>query len=221
MNNSYIGKSAEEILALEITLDSAGHLFRALAWIDFYRRKRTFSPLLYACIEGRMAIEYLFFEILVVGAGAQLSKEDYEKCLKERSKLDKMISRLIPEYECMQRFTGVLIEFEPSLPRALSWNIAELKKQWGMLSEFVHWNGARNLTTETPHWNELASKQTEDILNSIRSKMESGAVMSMPPQNMKSEIRDVYDDYRLGKIDLASVRIRLSLLKAVLSAKYR
>lgn len=220
MPNSYIGKSPDQIANEDVGFDSAGYLFRALSWLDVYRRQKGFPAILYASIEGRMAIEYLLFEILVVGTGADLSFEEYAKCLKERSKLDKAINRLVPDYEKIQAFTGVLIKFEAGLPNQISWNVGELKKQWGKLSEILHWNGARNLTTESIEWNDLAFTTIEDVLNDVRSKMETGASMAMAPSSMKPEIFDVWNDYKLGSIDLESVRFRLNLLRPVLHAKY-
>lgn len=220
MSDSYIGRSPDQITYEDKGYDSAGYLFRALSWLDVYRRNKGFPAILYASIEGRMAIEYLLFEILVVGTGAELSFEEYSKCLKDRTKLDKAIGRLVPDYEKIQTFTGVLIEFEPKVPKQITWNVGGLKKQWGKLSEILHWNGARNLTTESTEWNDLVFASIELVLNEIRSKMETGASMAMAPSSMKPEIYDVWNDYKLEKIDLNSVRFRLNLLKAVLNAKY-
>lgn len=200
--------------------DSAGYLYRALSWLDVYRRSKGFPSILYASIEGRMAIEYLLFEILVVGTGADLQNDEYEKCLKDRSRLEKVISRLLPDYEKIQAFTGVLVEFEPSIPRQITWNVSRLKKQWGILSEILHWNGARSLTTESEDWMDGVFDSIEEVLNDLRSSMESGASMCMPPSNMKPEIREVWYKFRNEEINLESVRIRLNLLKPVLSAKY-
>ncbi len=216
----YVGRSTEEIACKDLYFDSAGYLFRSVSWLDDYRRKKRFPSLLYACIEGRMAIEYLLFEILVIGTGANLTLEEYTKCLKDRSKLEKAIGRLIPDYESIQNFSSLLIEFEPSLPKHLKWDVKELKKSWGILSEYLHWLGASNLTAEDLAWCQSAYQRVEEILFPLWGKLSSGQSMTMHPDNMTQEVRDVWRDYKAGKIDISSARVRLQILKPVLNAKY-
>jgi hypothetical protein len=216
----HTGRSPEQICREHLYFDSAGYLFRAVSWLEHYRREQYFPSLLYACIEGRMAIEYLLFEILVIGTGANLSVSDYQKCLKDRTKLDKAIGRLIPDYERIQAFTAVLVEFEPSLPRMLHWDIKELKRMWGELSEHLHWLGAKNLTVENTTWCNAAYTKVESVLHPLWSKLSSGQSMVMHPDKMNPEINEVWVQFNSGKIDIESVRLRLQILKPLLNLKY-
>src|ERR1041384_7581865 len=95
---SHINRKPEEIILRDSYLDSVGYLYRAVSWLDYFQRINHFPALLYACIEGRFGIEYLLFEELVMGTGAKLSREDYEKCLTQGTKLKKAIDRLVPDY---------------------------------------------------------------------------------------------------------------------------
>lgn len=216
----YVGRTLDEIVRNDLYFDSAGYLYRSVSWLDDYRRTKNFPSLLYANIEGRMAIEYLLFEILVIGTGASLTLDQYKKCLTDRTKLDKAINRLIPDYESIQTFSALLIEFEPSLPKHLKWDIKELKKYWGVVSEYLHWLGARNLTVEDQTWCHAAYERVEAILVPLWEKLSSGQSMTMHPDQMTPEVRGVWSDFKAGKIDIDSARIRLKILKPVLNAKF-
>ena len=147
---SHINRNAEEIIRQNSYLDSAGYLYRAVSWLDYFERIDHFPALLYACIEGRFGIEYLLFEELVIGTGTNLSRQDYEKCLKEPTKLKKAIDRLIPDYEKLQQFTSIVVILEARVPKLIYWEPRELMKSWGKLSEYLHWLGAKSETTRSP-----------------------------------------------------------------------
>lgn len=127
---SHINRNAEEIIRQNSYLDSAGYLYRAVSWLDYFERIDHFPALLYACIEGRFGIEYLLFEELVIGTGTNLSRQDYEKCLKEPTKLKKAIDRLIPDYEKLQQFTSIVVILEARVPKLIYWEPRELMKSW-------------------------------------------------------------------------------------------
>jgi hypothetical protein len=84
------GKSPEEIVEIEF-YDSASYLFRAMSWLDYHKRTRQFSSLLYACIEARQGFEYLLFELLIISTGANLLVEQYLNCVNEKNIFKKTI----------------------------------------------------------------------------------------------------------------------------------
>jgi hypothetical protein len=218
---SQVNRSPEEIIRENSYLDSAGYIYRAVSWLDYFQRIDHFPALLYACIEGRFGIEYLLFEELVIGTGAKLSRQNYERCLKEGTKLKKAIDRLVPDYKKLQQFTSAIISIEPGLPKLIYWEPAELMKSWGMLSKYVHWFGASIETTEIASWRSAAYTEVEQVLNPIWQKMTSGQSGIMHPDNVMPEVREVWLDLKKGKIDLEGATIRLQLMKPVLSVKYR
>ena len=162
---SPIGKSAEEILDFSDYLDSVGYLFRAVAWLDYFKRSGQFPALLYASIEGRQGIEYLLFEQLIIGTGANLQQEEYERCLKNRTRLSKIIDQLIPDYAKLQEFTSVVVSLQSGTPNLVHWNPKNLMKSWGELSNYLHWMGAKNRTTEVDNWKQNAHTDLERVHN--------------------------------------------------------
>jgi hypothetical protein len=217
---SHINRTPEEIIQENSYLDSAGYLYRAVSWLNYFQRIDHFPALLYACIEGRFGIEYLLFEELVMGTGANLSRQEYEKCVKEGTKLKKTIDRLVPNYKKLQQFTSAIAAMLPRLPKLVYWEPAELMKSWGTLSKYLHWFGAKNETTEIASWRTAAYAEVSQVLNAIWQNMSSGQSGIMHPNAMHPEVHELWLDFKNGKIDLEGVRIRLDLIKPVLSAKY-
>jgi hypothetical protein len=217
---SHINRNAEEIIRQNSYLDSAGYLYRAVSWLDYFERIDHFPALLYACIEGRFGIEYLLFEELVIGTGTNLSRQDYEKCLKEPTKLKKAIDRLIPDYEKLQQFTSIVVILEPRVPKLIYWEPRELMKSWGKLSEYLHWLGAKSETTEVASWRTLAYTEVKQTLSPIWEKISSGQSGFMHPNNMIPEIREVWLDFKNGKTDLEEAKTRMNSMKPLLLKKY-
>ena len=217
---SHFNRNPEEIITKNSYLDSMGYLYRAMSWLDYFDRIDHFPALLYSSIEGRFGIEYLLFEELVIGTGANLSRIDYEKCLRERTKLSKAIDRLIPDYKKLQQFTSALASLEPRIPKLIYWEPKKLMKSWGTLSNYVHWCGAKIETTEVTYWRRSAYTEIKDSLVPIWEKITSGQSGFMHPDNMNPEIREIWLDFRNGIIDLDGAKIRMNILKPLLLTKY-
>jgi len=217
---SHFNRNPEEIITKNSYLDSMGYLYRAMSWLDYFDRIDHFPALLYSSIEGRFGIEYLLFEELVIGTGANLSRIDYEKCLRERTKLSKAIDRLIPDYKKLQQFTSALASLEPRIPKLIYWEPKKLMKSWGTLSNYVHWCGAKIETTEVTSWRRSAYTEIKDSLVPIWEKITSGQSGFMHPDNMNPEIREIWLDFRNGIIDLDGAKIRMNILKPLLLTKY-
>jgi hypothetical protein len=216
---NYIGKNPEEIAALDC-YDSASYLFRAMAWLDYHKRTNKFSSLLYACIEARQGIEYLLFELLVISTGADLSVEQYRKCVNEKNRFIKTIKQLTPDYELLQEFTKILASLEPSFPKLIYWDNAQLMKTWGVLSQYLHWFGARSLTTENPQELKLVSNLIENELNPVWIKITSGQSALMHPKDMVLVVYEIWDAFRMGKVSVESAKFQLDYLKPI-TQKYK
>ncbi|MES2489820.1 MAG: hypothetical protein V4607_08505 [Pseudomonadota bacterium] len=209
---THIGKSASEILETPF-FDSASYLFRGMAWLDYHKRKNQFSAIIYACAEGRHGIEYLLFEELVISTGANLSIEDYKKCVNERNRFKKAIAQLSPDYERLQDFTKILASLETSIPQLIYWDHSALMKAWGTLSHYLHWFGARNLTSESAIWVESAQTEISQTLEPIWMKITSGRSGLMHPTNMNPVVRKIWERFRSGEIDNAAAKFQLEYLK--------
>jgi len=210
---NHIGRTPEVIITEKSYLDSVGYLFRAVSWVDYFRRVDHFPALLYACIEGRCSIEYLLFEELVLCTGARLCRDDYERCVKERNSFDKLIKQLSPDYEKMQQFTSAVVAVDPRAPRLVYWTPSELVKTWGKLSRYAHWAGSRNETTEDPAWRAEALSQVASWLDPIWIKATSGRYGILHPNDMKPKAREVWEDFKGGRVSFEGLKIRLDLIR--------
>lgn len=217
---SHIRRTPDEIINEHDDMDSVGHMFRAKSWLDYYDRNKQFSVLLYICIEARYAIEYLLFEELVISTGANLSREEYEKCLRSPTKLSKMIDNLCPDYEKLKLFTEAVVKLEPQAPKLNHWAPNKLMKSWGIFSKFLHWVGSRNKTSQNDEWKKLSVEKISSEVNSIWDKMCSGQSGILHPDQMHSEINDIWVKYRDGKITLETAIFEMNYLKPILHAKY-
>lgn len=217
---SHIGRTAPDIIEQNSHFDAIGCLYRAVSWLDYFERSAIWPTLLYACIEGRYGIEYLLFEELVIGTGANLSREEYERCVREPTKLSKAIERIIPDYEKLQQFTAAIVALEYSVPCLIYWKPRALMKAWGELSKYLHWSGHKLDTAENAEWKKGALSDVKGVLMPLWEKATSGHSACMHPDNMNPEIREVWSDFKDGRIDLEGARVRMNLLKPFLAAKY-
>lgn len=137
MAPSHKDRTAQEIISEHIYHDAQGFGFRAASWLDLARRSGQFAAFHYACIDGKLSIEHLIFEQLVITAGPTLDRHAYERCLSEPRKLDKLLQRFVPDYDRLQKFSAIVTSLSPGSPRLNRWSIKELRKFWGRLSHYL------------------------------------------------------------------------------------
>ena len=210
---SHRDRDADQILGEKLYYDSVGYLYRAVSWLDHFERTPRFTTLLYACIEARMGIEYLLFEELVISTGARLSREDYEQCLKNRNSFSKLIRQLSPDHLKAQEFTRAVTEIETAAPTLVYWDPRELEKAWGKLSKCLHWVGARTETTDDKDWLDRAGTSVRDVVVPIWDRISSGQSGLLHPSDMNPQVHQLWEDFRSGRIELNSVKIRLEILR--------
>jgi len=217
---SHVSRTPAQIVGEKLHFDSSGYLYRAMSWIDYFERSYQFPALLYACIEARYGIEYLMFEEIVISTGANLSIDEYEKCLKSPTKLYNALRRISPDYEKLQGFTKIIVSSEPGLPNIIQWNLKSLLKSWGSISDYLHWCGSKNNTTELKKWRLNAGAKIRSVVEPIWLNISSGQSAIMHPNEMRPEIRDIWEQYRNNTIDAKGVKIRMEILEPMLKAKY-
>jgi hypothetical protein len=209
MTPSHRNRDVEKILSEHIFHDAIGFGYRAASWIDYAKRTGNFAALNYACIDERLSIEHLIFEQIVITTEPALTEDNYRRCLSEPRKLHKLLNKIVPDYEQLLDFTEIVTELSPGIPRVNKWKIKELMKSWGDLSAFLHWTGAHVQTTEALGWQRDAIKKASNIIEPLWEKMSSGRNGSIRVDSMPPNVRDVWDDFRVGKISPESARIRL------------
>lgn len=92
----------------------------------------------------------------------------------------------------------------------------DLLKVWGKLSAYLHWSGAYNETTAKADWVDKAHLELESVITPIWEKLCSGQSGLLHPDDMKPEVRAIWEDFRSGTIDANSVRVRLQLIQPLL-----
>jgi len=215
---SHKNRTAQEIISEHIYHDAPGFAYRAASWLDLARRTNYFAAFHYACIDARLAIEHLIFEQLVITAGKRMDQNAYQQCLKEPRKLDKLLQRLVPDYDSLQEFSAIVASLSLGFPKLNRWDIKELRRLWGRLSHYLHWSGAHPETTGDTTWQRDAIQEVSSIIDPLWEKIGSGHTGSINIDSMPDPVREVWDDFRAGKIDGASVRIRLELVRPIKGA---
>ena len=217
---SHTARTPEQIISENIYFDSAGYLYRAMSWIDHFERNDQYAALLYACIEARYGIEYLIFEEIIISTGADLSMEEYEQCLKTPTKLYNALKRISPDYERLQGFAKIIVRLEPKFPKIIQLQPKKLLKAWGSISNYLHWCGSRNNTTEVKQWRLDAGNNIRGIVEPIWLKISSGQSAIMHPKDMHPEILELWEKYKNNDIDAEGIKIRMDILKPMLQSKY-
>lgn len=195
--------------------DAMGFGFRAASWLDLVKRTKDFAALHYACIDARLAIEHLIFEQIIITKGEEFTAEEYERCLSEPRKLEKLLNKISPDYEKLQAFTEVIGSLSPGAPPINQWNPKELMKSWGRLSAYLHWSGAYSETTENKDWQVDAIRKVAEIIEPFWEKMSSAQSGCFRPESMEPSLHQVWEDFRRGIIDREAARIRMELLRPI------
>lgn len=208
-----------DIISDKLFFDSAGFVYRGLSWLDYAKRNGTVTTLMYSALEIRLAIEHLMFEELIMSVGCQLDKTEYEKCKGESTKFAKIIKRLSPDYRQLIIFTQTISSLIPNSPPLIEWEHEKLLKLWGDLSSFLHWAGEAKDTFESSRWFLKGLETTEHAATYLWDKMISGHSGVMMPEKMQPEIRQIWENFKSGKIDLSSVRERARIALPVLSMR--
>jgi hypothetical protein len=217
--NSYRTRSLQEIVGQDIESDAIGHLHRSMSWLAQFEKKPAYPAFLYACIEARMGLEYLLFEELILSTGAKLTHADYNKCLKDRKKIAKLIKQHSPDLEKLQSFTKAVAELMSPAPRLICWNPKEIERVWGTLSNYVHWSGSKILTTENRQWVADSFSKVKALITPIWEKIVSGQSGLLHPTDMNKTAHAIWTDFQKNKINIASVKVRLRLMQRTRTAK--
>ncbi|WP_373091282.1 hypothetical protein [Zhongshania sp.] len=212
MAPEYKDRSEKEILSQNIYHDAVGYGYRAASWIDYVERTGNGAAIYYACIDGRLSIEHLIFELIVVCSEPSLTEDDYKKCLRSPRKIDKLLTQLIPEYKKLVAFSGIIQSLIPGVPKINEWDIKELMKNWGSLSNFLHWTGAAVQTSENSEWQSEAFNKAKSVILPLWSKLSSGQSGAIRVDSMSQNTKDIWEKFRSGEIDAQAAKFRLEVL---------
>ena len=116
-------------------------------------------------------------------------------------------------------FTQAIVCFLPGTPRLIKWDHSVLLRHWGAVSIYTHWAGAPGETSDSAQWFVRGLGIIEGAATYLWQSMQSGYSGIMMPDHMQPEIRQAWDDFRSGTIDLEGVRNRAHLALPMLSVR--
>jgi len=212
-------RSPEQIINEEVYFDSVGYIYRALSWLDIAKKRFNVCALQYAAHDSRQGIEQLLFEELVMSAGTALDRADYDKCKGNATKLNNIIRRLSPNYEKLAQFTEAIMSSGPETPRIGIWSHQELMKHWGGVSNYLHWAGEPSETVDSKEWLTKGINIVEAAANHIWDKKTRSYTGIMMPHNMQPEIRDLWNRFKAGRVDLEIIKRTTRLALPILSKR--
>lgn len=212
MSIKYENRTATDILATNIYHDAVGFGLRAASWIDYAARTNEFTAVYYACIDCRLSIEHLLYEVIVVSAEPQMTEESYQICLKSGTKLEKVLARMAPEYDALVDFTLVLRNLNPSIPLINKWNIKDLKKDWGCLSSYLHWCGSASETSHNAQWQLDTLQKVASIIIPYWERLGAGKTGIVKPDSMSPNTKKIWELFRNRQLDANSAFVELQRL---------
>lgn len=174
--------------------------------MDIARRNLNVCALQYAAHDARQAIEQLFFEEIVLSVGTAFDHKEYEKCRGNSTKLHKVLKKLSPDYVRLAQFTQAIISTDPKFPPLVIWDHEVLIKQWKRISTYLHWAGEACQTVQCNGWIDKGIGIIKQAADYIWANNGLGFTAILRPENMQPEIKDCWESFRRGDIDLSSVR---------------
>lgn len=211
MAPSFRGRTPVEIMTENVTFDSAGYVYRGLSWLDYAKRCTSVCALQYAALETRQAIEQLLFEEVVISVGGRLARDEYERCKGNGTKLAKVVRRLSPDYDKLISFLQTIMSLDANAPKLITWDHSALLKHWGSASNYIHWAGEPNETSESPQWFVRGVGDVERAAMYMWDNMKAGDSGILIPSQMQPEIRQAWEAFKSGEIDADGVRSRANL----------
>jgi hypothetical protein len=216
-SSDFRNRLPQDIISKDVYFDSVGYVFRGLSWIDIAKRERNVCALQYAAHDIRQGIEQLLFEEIVLSVGTELDRKEYENCKGNSTKLHKVITRLNPSYKKLAEFTRAIFSVDLQMPPLITWDHKELMRLWGKISNYLHWAGEPAETVESNDWFLNGIATVGPVAEYLWNNSKSGYAGIMIPKNMHPEIRNCWERYLAGDVDLDAVKhfadIALPILK--------
>ena len=159
----------------------------------------------YAAHDIRQGIEQLLFENIFFSAETKLRPEDYENCKGNSTKFYKMILKLNPDYEKLVEFTQAIASADPNLLQIIKWDIGKLVRYSGNVSRYLHWAGQPSETINNSEWFNKGIEDVKAAAHYIWETSLSGFMGIMMPDEMEPEIRDAWEKYSRGDINIDDV----------------
>jgi hypothetical protein len=216
MASSKSGSPLTKIFSHPLSDDSAGHIHSCRGLIKQIKQTRDFRYVIYAGMHLRLCIEHLWFENLTVALGNKINEAQYAKATKSATTLYKLIDEFSPHYSKYCEF-GTLIRAairNNPLPPFTTWDIPRLKRAHGGLStRLLHFHGFDRTEAErTARFDDDLSFVDKESSWIWKTCTTMGVFVIFQPESLKEPARQIWEDFRDGKIQADSVKTRLGFL---------
>lgn len=208
-------RTPEQIVSDKRLFDSAWHFWHSLSWLDYAKRKTSVTALQYASLEFRFGIEHLWFDIIVTAVGGRLDINEYCRCKGNSTKMYKVLDRLSPAHSKLVRFTNIAGSLDPNQPPLIEWDMPRLRRLHGETSQYLHFLGIPQETTDSLQWFVEALTLLETGAIYIWHHLTTARIGQLNIDSMAPEVRDTWEAFQSDQIDEDSVRTRLQRAQQV------
>lgn len=196
------------------------HLQQVRKWFEFDRGRHLDSPLVYAALELRCAIERYFFEFLFLLKHGQITPEDEQRSRSIKGLLQ-LMKETDPIYRQTAKFTNLVARVNPEIPEVTVLELGKLHRYWRELSEYCHWQARPEETFSSPEreFQKKGSALIEEVLETFdpwQPQLSTGVIQV---DSMPDEVRDVYEKWAAEEINDEQAIIRLDIMKPVLTRR--
>ena len=216
------GRTPNEILAGDYVYDSAWHVHTAMSWVDFAKRERSPVALMYGGLQLRYAVELLWYELLSA-AHPSITQTEYIQATAEATTLYRLIDKYSPFYWRFVAFGKVLASADsrPHPPIA-EWDMSRLRRiHGGCGRKLLHLQGEPKVSFNSDEWYVDRLSFLDQSCSFIWEEMESSRnkLVFKPEGLKKPEVLELWEQFRDGKIDEDSVRLRLTIAQPILAQR--
>jgi hypothetical protein len=177
------------------------------------KKRKCGSLITYAALEFRLAIEQLIFTVIAVGKGGKLDDATLKECRKKDG-LSRVLDEVSPKYSLRCRFSNALASFYRGIPQIAEWDVRSFKRYYTDLSELCHSQLIiRDFADDPTGW----KKQTallEEVYQFLGAGMKKGTGV-LEIKECEPVIKDLWEKFSTGEIDLATLKNRFALVKPV------
>lgn len=197
------------------------HVMQSRRLIDVAFSCGSSTALVYAALEARNALERLVFEMSVLATGGKFTSDQLSTAQKKDG-LFKLLDEALNNYRRHIEFQNICMELMKTPLRFPVPDIRRCKRLRTDLSSYCHCQLDPNVTVNDPsgHWFEAGIdivRQTCDFLDPLLT----APFGVMHPGTMPAEVREIFDTYISGDININTVRTRLDIMLPVLDQRIR
>lgn len=192
------------------------NVIQAATLMDEAKARHSSSLLLYAAFELRLAIEQLFFTIIVVAKGK--ADEATLRACRKKGGLFRVLAEVAPAYALKCKFSSVLVAFYPEIPQGAEWDVKTLLSQHAALSELCHAQRMiRGMGAPVEPWDQRLALLEEIYAFLAAGLKKDTAVLSF--KGATPSALALWRKYAKGKLTLQEVRRHFAQAKVPLVSR--